>query len=150
MKVTQIASGEAVEGSRAAARDPALHPRDRIESVEALEALLAAPTRALEEDMRRLDGDILVLGCSGKVGPTLCRMAKSAAPDKRIVGVARFSDCDVRERLESWGVETVSCDLFDAELLVAQVADGQQAGHQADAENEVGIVLGRVLHIAER
>lgn len=90
---------------------------DRIESVEALEALLAEPTRALEEDMRRLNGDILVLGCSGKVGPTLCRMAKNAAPDKRIVGVARFSDCDIRERLESWGVETVSCDLFDPDQV---------------------------------
>ena len=67
--------------------------------------------------MRRLDGDIIVLGCSGKVGPTLCRMARNAAPDKRVVGVARFSDRDLRERLESWGVETVSCDLFDPEQI---------------------------------
>jgi prephenate dehydrogenase len=37
-------------------------------------------------------GDILVLGVGGKMGPTLARLAKRAAPHKRVIGVARFSE----------------------------------------------------------
>jgi hypothetical protein len=84
----------------------------RIDDVEALEELLSRPTAALVDDFTRLDGDIVVLGVGGKVGPTLARMAKRAAPHKRVIGVARFSDAEVRTRLESWGVECVACDLL--------------------------------------
>lgn len=80
---------------------------------EVLEEFISRPTQALTDDFARLDGDLMVLGVAGKVGPGLARMAKRAAPDKRVVGVARFSDPEVRKRLESWGVETVACDLLD-------------------------------------
>jgi prephenate dehydrogenase len=50
--------------------------------------------------MAALDGDIIILGVGGKVGPCLARMAKRAAPHKRIVGVARFTDGKVKQRLE--------------------------------------------------
>jgi nucleoside-diphosphate-sugar epimerase len=78
-----------------------------------LEAFLSTPTRSLVEDLARLDGDILILGVAGKVGPTLARMAKRAAPSKRVIGVARFSDPAVKRRLESAGVETAVCDLLN-------------------------------------
>jgi nucleoside-diphosphate-sugar epimerase len=78
-----------------------------------LEDVMTTPTPALVEDLGRLDGDILILGVGGKMGPTLARLAKRAAPDKRIVGVARFSDAAVPERLEAAGVETIRCDLLD-------------------------------------
>ena len=32
----------------------------------------------------------MVLGVAGKIGLTLARLAKRAAPEKRIIGVARF------------------------------------------------------------
>jgi prephenate dehydrogenase len=54
----------------------------------------------LIDDMAALDGDIIILGVGGKVGPCLARMAKRAAPHKRIVGVARFTDGKVKQRLE--------------------------------------------------
>ncbi len=82
-------------------------------TVIALEELLSRPSQPLIDDLRRVNGDILILGVGGKVGPTLARLAKRAAPAKRIVGVARFSDPDVRTRLESWGIETMACDLLD-------------------------------------
>ena len=44
-------------------------------------------------------------------------MAKRAAPHKRIVGVARFSDLSVKQRLEDWGVETLACDLLHREAV---------------------------------
>ena len=57
-----------------------------------LEDVMTAPMPSLIEDFKKIDGDIIVLGVGGKMGPTLARMAKRAAPDKRVVGVARFSE----------------------------------------------------------
>ena len=86
---------------------------ERLEDTAAVEELLSRPSQALIDDMAKIEGDIIVLGVGGKVGPCLARLAKRAAPGKRVIGVARFSDKEVKERLESWGVETISCDLLD-------------------------------------
>jgi nucleoside-diphosphate-sugar epimerase len=86
---------------------------DRFESVAALEDFLSEPPPELAADLARVDGDILILGVAGKMGPTLARMAKRAAPAKRIVGVARFSDAATRARLEQAGIDTLQCDLLD-------------------------------------
>lgn len=86
--------------------------------VESLEDFMSTPSQALIDDMRRIDGDIAVLGVAGKMGVTLARLAKRAAPSKRIVGVSRFSDAEERKKLDSWGIETIKCDLLDR----AQVA----------------------------
>jgi len=82
-----------------------------------LEELLSTPSQALVDDFARLEGDILVMGVAGKVGPTLAMMAKRAAPRKRVIGVARFSDANVKRRMEAVGVETVPCDLLDREAV---------------------------------
>lgn len=90
---------------------------ERFESVEHLEDFMSLPSQALIDDLRRLEGDIIVLGVAGKMGVTLARMAKRAAPHKRIVGVARFSDAQEKIKLESWGVETIACDLLDQKAV---------------------------------
>jgi len=92
---------------------------DRIDDVAALEDLLSRPSQALIDDLAALDGDIIILGVGGKVGPCLARMAKRAAPHKRILGVARFSDNAVKQRLQDWGVETLACDLLDRGAVAA-------------------------------
>lgn len=79
-----------------------------------LDEFLTAPDPALVADLAQVDGDIILLGVAGKIGPTLARLARNAAPHKRIVGVARFSDPSVRDRLESCGIETIQADLLDA------------------------------------
>ena len=87
--------------------------------VAELEAFMTTPSQALVDDLRRLDGDILVLGVGGKMGPTLARLAKRAAPDKRIVGVARFSEPGLRDKLDAWDIETIACDLLDRDRVAA-------------------------------
>lgn len=82
-----------------------------------LEAFMSTPTRGLVRDFAALDGAILILGVAGKIGPTLAMMAKRAAPRKRVIGVARFSDSDVKRRLEAADVETITCDLLDREAV---------------------------------
>jgi nucleoside-diphosphate-sugar epimerase len=84
---------------------------------QALEDFMTAPTPALERDLAALEGDLMVLGVGGKMGPTLARMAKRAAPGKRVVGVARFSEKGLREKLESQGIECIACDLLDRASL---------------------------------
>jgi len=51
------------------------------------------------------------------MGPTLARLAKRAAPGKRVIGVARFSEKGLREKLEASGVECIACDLLDRVAL---------------------------------
>jgi hypothetical protein len=92
--------------------DPRALP-EFITNEEQLETLLSTPDQGLVDDFAKLDGDIMILGVGGKVGPTLARMAKRAAPHKRVIGVARFSDPAVKARMESWGVETISANLLD-------------------------------------
>jgi nucleoside-diphosphate-sugar epimerase len=84
---------------------------EQFADVAALEDFMSAPSPALE--LARLEGDLVVLGGGGKMGPTLARMAKRAAPDKRVIGVARFSETGLREKLEGQGVECIACDLLD-------------------------------------
>ena len=89
----------------------------RFDSVEAVEDFMTTPSDALVADLARTPGDIMVLGVGGKMGPTLARLAKRAAPGKRVMGVARFNEPGVREALVTAGVEPVAADLLDRAQL---------------------------------
>ncbi len=84
-----------------------------IRNEEELEDLLSRPSQKLVDTFASLDGDITILGVGGKMGPTLARMAKRAAPNKRVIGVARFSEAGLKEKLQGWDIETIACDLLD-------------------------------------
>ena len=90
---------------------------ERFDSVEHLEEVMTTPSPALVDTLQRVSGDILVLGVGGKMGPTLARLAKRAAPAKRVIGVARFSEPGLRQALDRHGVETVAADLLDRAAL---------------------------------
>ena len=90
---------------------------ERFADVEALEEFMSAPDPALAAHLERAPGDVMVLGVGGKMGPTLARMAKRAMPARRVLGVARFSESGLREKLEAWGIECISCDLLDRAAL---------------------------------
>lgn len=92
-----------------------------IHTVDELEDLLSQPTEAVVDLMRRLEGDILLLGVAGKIGPSLARMAKRASTlagvNRRVIGVSRFSNPNEETRLRENGVETIRCDLLDDEAV---------------------------------
>ncbi|MDH3496896.1 MAG: NAD-dependent epimerase/dehydratase family protein, partial [Gemmatimonadota bacterium] len=89
----------------------------------ALEEVLSRPTPEVIAAARDLAGDVLVLGCSGKMGPSLLRLLHRAVGDagvaSRVIGAARFSDPALRQALERDGIPTVSCDLLDPAALTA-------------------------------
>jgi nucleoside-diphosphate-sugar epimerase len=89
----------------------------RFDGVEAVEDFMTTPSDALVADLAATPGDILVLGVAGKMGPTLARLARRAAPDKRVIGVARFSEAGVREELARAGIETIAADLLERDAL---------------------------------
>ena len=83
-----------------------------------LEDLLSRPSEADKAAMRELGGDLLILGVSGKMGPSLALRAKRAAPaNVRVIGVSRFSSEANRRLLEDAGIETISADLLDEDAL---------------------------------
>jgi nucleoside-diphosphate-sugar epimerase len=92
---------------------------DRIESTDQLEDLMTTPPAALASDLARLEGGILILGAGGKMGPTLARLARRAAPKKRIIAVARFSEEGLEAALQSHGIETIRADLLERDALLS-------------------------------
>jgi len=95
-------------------------------SEEELERLLSEPTAGVLETIRKTQGDIIVLGAGGKMGPTLARMARRALdavrPKDRVIAVSRFSRAEAAHRLRASSVETISCDLTDR-AAVAELPD---------------------------
>ena len=91
--------------------------RAGFQNVEALEEFMTRPSPELIADLARAPGDLVILGVGGKMGPTLARLAKRAAPGRRVIGVARFSEAGLRAKLESQGIECIACDLLDRAAL---------------------------------
>src|SRR5256885_4406397 len=91
----------------------------RFDNVEHLEEVMTTPSPALLAQVGKLDGDLIILGVGGKIGPTLARLAKRAMPGKRVVGVARFSEKGLREALTAAGIECIAADLLDREQVAA-------------------------------
>jgi nucleoside-diphosphate-sugar epimerase len=88
-----------------------------ITTVEQLEDSLSTPSPGAVDAMGRLEGDIILLGVAGKMGPTLAHMAKRASEltgrKRRVIGVSRFSSPDQEKELQAHGIETIRCDLLD-------------------------------------
>ncbi len=94
---------------------------DGIQDIEQLEDLLSAPSEGVIASLAKLDGDLLILGVGGKMGPSLARMAKRASDGagtrRNIIGAARFSSPEVKTALQAQGIGTIRCDLLDQEQL---------------------------------
>jgi nucleoside-diphosphate-sugar epimerase len=94
-----------------------------IANEQQLEDLLSEPTQADARAMAEMQGDLLILGVAGKMGPSLAKRARRASElakmPRRIIGVARFSDPGVREDLANSDIETISADLLAPGALAA-------------------------------
>ncbi|MBU1822687.1 MAG: epimerase, partial [Bacteroidetes bacterium] len=68
---------------------------------------LLQPSEPLIADITRLEGDILILGAGGKMGPALAKLARTAVvksgTKKRIIAVSRFSETGLAEELRGAG-----------------------------------------------
>jgi len=123
---------------------------ERFATVEALEDFMTTPSPQLVADLKTLSGDILVLGVGGKMGPTLAGLAKAAVPDRRVIGVARFSEPGVKEWLEARGIETLNCDLLDETAIKALPKAPNiifMAGRKFGAEGNLALTWAMNSHV---
>lgn len=88
-----------------------------VRDVDHLDELLSEPTPLVVETLARQEGDLLLLGVGGKMGPTLAWMARRASDmagvRRRVIGVARFSEPGREAWLQARGIETIRADLLE-------------------------------------
>ena len=123
---------------------------ETIRDIAALDEILCRPSQALIDDLRKADGDIMILGVGGKMGPTLAGLAKAAVPDRRVIGVARFSEPGVKQWLEAHGIETINCDLLDETAIGALPKAPNiifMAGRKFGAEGNLALTWAMNAHV---
>ncbi len=90
---------------------------ETIETPEQLDEVITRPREETVDMMKRLEGDIMILGIGGKMGPTIgemaVRAAQAAGVSKTVYGVSRFSDPSLPAALEARGVTCIPCDLLE-------------------------------------
>ena len=117
-----------------------------IRDLSELDSLLSEPTTTAIRSISQLDGDVLILGAGGKMGPSLARMlrvaSQSSGLEHKITAVSRFSNSAVQEQLERSGISTIASDLLE-EGSVTRLPDsanivlmtGSKFGTQQDASH---------------
>ena len=105
-----------------------------IGTVQELEEQLSHPTKADVAAVAKMDGDLLVLGAGGKMGPSLCLLASRAAAEagvnKRIIAVSRFADQTSHRQFSADNIETIACDLLEPGAL-AKLPDARNVTFMA-------------------
>lgn len=92
-----------------------------MKTIAELEQFLASPSERLIEDLSKVDGDLIILGVGGKMGPSLAKLAQEAINqgglNKQVIGVSRFSEPGLQKDLEESGIKTIAADLLTKEQV---------------------------------
>ncbi len=92
-----------------------------IRSEQELDEILSRPSEADAAALAALDGELLILGAGGKMGPTLAlraqRAAQKAGVQPRITAVARFTNPAIVTQLREAGVQIIAADLLEPGML---------------------------------
>jgi nucleoside-diphosphate-sugar epimerase len=121
-----------------------------IADIATLEELLCRPSQALIDDLSRVEGDIMILGVAGKMGPTVAGLAKAAMPNRKVIGVARFSEAGVEDLLRARGIETIHCDLLDEAAILGLPKARNiifMAGRKFGAEGNLALTWAMNAHV---
>jgi len=94
---------------------------NRIDTIAELDERLTAPSLLDQETMRRVSGDVMILGAGGKMGPSLAKRVRRATDTagvrRRVIAVSRFAAGELCQELNDVGVETLRCDLLQREQV---------------------------------
>ena len=111
---------------------------------------MTTPDPQLAADLAQVPGDLIILGVGGKIGPTLARLARRAAPDRRVIGVARFSEPGLRDKLAAWNIECIAADLLDRSQIEALPKPANvifMAGRKFGASGDVDLTWAMNAHL---
>src|SRR4051794_204190 len=88
-----------------------------IQNETELDELLSCPGDADAAALSSLEGDLLILGAGGKMGPSLAKLARRAADKagvkKRVIAVARYSNGRLPSEFASCGIEAITAGLLE-------------------------------------
>ncbi len=92
-------------------------------TIDDLEERLSRPTPGVLSALGHTEGDVIVLGAGGKMGPTLTRMVRRGFEQlgarRTVIAVSRFSSAEARQKLERCGVLTLRADLTKVRDITA-------------------------------
>ena len=115
-----------------------------------LQRFMTEPSPALIEAAARIDGPVLVLGGSGKMGPelaaTLHRADRDAGVEREVVVASTFSDDATRAALEAGGIRCIRGDLTDPRFLDA-LPDSRQVVYMLGFKFGSGTDWRRAFHV---
>lgn len=82
---------------------------------------LTTPSERLLSDMEKIEGDILIIGAGGKIGPSLAVLAKKASDKcsvkRKVIAASLFDNEQTVSLLKRYGIEVIDADLLDAAQL---------------------------------
>lgn len=89
-----------------------------------IEEVMNTPSQELIDDVKKIEGDIIILGVSGKVGynlsALLMKSLKANNQSNKVYGVARFSNgASDQKKFQDLGMETIVADFLNEEDLKA-------------------------------
>lgn len=94
-----------------------------LRTTQELMEFMTRPSERLVADLKRLKGDILILGAGGKVGPAMAVLAKrgvdAAGTGAKVYAASLFDRPDAPEVMRRAGVEVIEADLSDPKQLAA-------------------------------
>ena len=86
-------------------------------SKETLQQMMTQPSPELIRDVKRLDGDLMIIGAGGKVGPTLAIKARkafdAAGSSSKVYAVSLFDYTGAADAMRAAGVEVWEADISD-------------------------------------
>ena len=102
-------------GSRHSQPSPRCSVRNStLKTLAELNERLTRPTQAEIDTLARNPGDIVVLGASGKMGPSLVgRLCRAATHQRKIYAVARFTSKASFDEVRDYGAHPIICDLHN-------------------------------------
>jgi dTDP-4-dehydrorhamnose reductase len=90
---------------------------EMISSVVQLEDILSRPSEATVESVKAYNGDIMILGAGGKVGPTMALTAKRAMDAANVKKQVIAVDVMPMPSLEKQGIKTIVCNMLDLDAV---------------------------------
>ena len=94
---------------------------DKITTEKQLDEVMSCGSPDLIRLMKEITGDIIILGCAGKIGVQLAMAAvkaiAKAGKKNKVIGVSRFSDEATRKKMDAFGIETIKCDLLNRDSV---------------------------------
>ncbi|GAB3666791.1 NAD-dependent epimerase/dehydratase family protein [Echinicola sediminis] len=90
-------------------------------NLKEMEASLTRPSKVLVDDVKKLEGDVMLLGIGGKMGVSMGKLLvdaiAEAGKETKVYGASRFSNPKAKKEVEANGVIPIACDLLNEESL---------------------------------